>query len=249
MAARQKEFLTKIRGDQEGTQSPFKAVEPMEGQRSALGALNSAAGVRKLSKELESAVYRMAGMDRDPGGFCCPTYSEISMSPEGRGVRGRSSPAVKMQVGGYRDFSSVGAMPFDAVGGMPTARGGTLRTLRELQRDAGECAGSGPCAWDDCMQSAVDGGMWCELHLSCICLEPGCNKKAAEGQGRCNYHLQWWLQQGAKRCARHPTCAGVLLPGVKTCPICRSVPFKVAGTLVQCASCTEFYRHDPDRAG
>ena len=249
VAARQKEFLTKIRGDPEGTQSPFKAVEPMEGQRSALGALNSAAGVRKLSKELESAVDQMAGMDRDPGGFCCPTYSEISMSPEGRGVRGRSSPAVKMQVGGYRDFSSVGAMPFDAVGGMPTARGGPLRTLRELQRDAGECAGSGPCAWDDCMQSAVDGGMWCELHLSCICLEPGCNKKAAEGQGRCSYHLQWWLQQGAKRCARHPTCAGVLLPGVKTCPICRSVPFKVAGTLVQCASCTEFYRHDPDRAG
>ena len=30
MAARQQEFLAKIRGDPEGTQSPFKAVEPME---------------------------------------------------------------------------------------------------------------------------------------------------------------------------------------------------------------------------
>ena len=89
----------------------------MEGQRSALGALNSTAGVKKL----ESAVDRMAGMDRDPGGFNCLTYSEISMSPEDRSVRGRSSPAGKMQIGGHMNFGSERTFTFDAVGGMLTA--------------------------------------------------------------------------------------------------------------------------------
>ena len=81
--------------------------------------------------------------------------------------------------------------------------------------------------------------------MSCICLEPNCNKKAATGQIRCKYHLRCWLQHGAKLCAQHPTCPGVLMPGVKVCPICRSAPFKMAG----CERCTDFYRHDPDRAG
>ena len=132
MAARQKELLAKIRGDPEGTQSLFKAGEPMEGHRSALGGLNSPAGVKKLSKDLQSAVDRMAGMERDRGGFNCPTYSEISRSPEDRSARGRSPPAGKMQMGSHMDFGLVGTLPFDAVGGMPAARGGGLRTVSHV---------------------------------------------------------------------------------------------------------------------
>ena len=224
----------------------------MEGHRSALGALNSPAGVKKLSRDLEAAVDQMAERDTHRGGYICPTYSEISMSPEGRSVQGRLSSAGKMQVGSHMGLGSAGTLAFDAVGGMPAVRGGGLRTLGELQLDAGEGTGSGPCAWDECLHPAANGGMtklWCQLHLSCICLEPSCNKKVAEGQSRCTYHLSWWLQQGAKRCAKHPICTGVLMPGVKTCPICRSVLFKVPGTLVQCDVCADFYRHDPGWAG
>ena len=39
------------------------------------------------------------------------------------------------------------------------------------------------------------------------------------------------------------------MPGVKVCPICCSVPFKMAGSLIQCEKCTDFYKHNPDQAG
>ena len=83
-----------------------------------MGALNSPAGVKKLSRDLQFAADRMAGMERDHGDFNCPTYSEILMSPEDRSVRGRSSPAGKMQIGGHMNFGSEGTFDFDAVGGI-----------------------------------------------------------------------------------------------------------------------------------
>ena len=136
-------FWRRFEEIRKGRRVLFKAVEPMEGRRSALGALNSPAGVKKLSRDLEAAMDQMAERDTHRGGYNCPTYSEIWMSPEDRSVQGRLSPAGKMQVGSHMDFSSVGTLPFDAVGGMPTARGGVSGRYGSCSATLGSVQGRG----------------------------------------------------------------------------------------------------------